>query len=162
MRVAVIADTHLPRGSRRLPVECVDRLRRADVILHAGDFVTLGVLRELEQVAPVYGVLGNNDEPELADVLPERRVVELDGVRVGMVHEGGRSAGRAPRLAALFPGCDAVVYAHTHSPEVSREGRAWILNPGSPTERRRASSRAMLELSLHSGDIRPTLVTLSA
>lgn len=162
MKVAVIADTHLPRGSRRLPDECVRRLAAADMILHGGDFVTMSVLEELEQLAPVSAVVGNNDEPTLAERLPARLVVEVEGARIGITHEAGGRAGRPRRLAARFPECDAVVYAHTHVPEISREGKLWILNPGSPTERRRAPARSMLELSVNAGRLRPTLVTLSA
>ena len=161
MKIAVIADTHLPRGSRRLPEECVRRLREADLILHAGDFVAAHVLEELEAFAPVSAVHGNNDEPELIALLPARRVVEVGGVRIGMTHDAGPRAGRTGRLARMFPGCEAVVYAHTHVLEVAREGALWILNPGSPTERRRAPARSMLELRIDRGAIRPELLTFS-
>jgi uncharacterized protein len=159
VKLAIIADTHLPRGSRRLPDECIRTLARADLILHGGDFSTLAVLRELEGYAPVVGVVGNNDEPALVELLPERRIVELAGVRIGMVHHAGRRAGRGARLARMFPECDAVVYAHSHMPEVEREGRVWIVNPGSPTERRRAPARSMVEAVTHQGVFRPKLVT---
>jgi uncharacterized protein len=158
LRVAVVADTHLPRGRRRLPRECVARLRRADLILHAGDFVTLDVLRELQQIAPVAGVHGNNDDAALVEQLPARRVVTAGGLRIGMLHAPGRARGRAERLAAAFPGCEAVVYAHTHVPQIVRHGRLWLLNPGSPTERRRAPTRAMLDVEVESGAIAPRLV----
>jgi uncharacterized protein len=140
----------------------VRRLAASDLILHGGDFVAMSVLEELEQLAPLSAVLGNNDEASLATRLPARLVVQVEGVRIGMTHEAGPRAGRARRLAAHFPECDAVVYAHTHVGEISREGSLWILNPGSPTERRRAPARSMLELSVKSGRLRPTLVTLSA
>lgn len=122
----------------------------------------MDVLHELEQLAPVAGVFGNNDEPALVELLPERRVVELEGVRLGMVHDAGRRAGRAGRLAGQFPGCDAVVYAHSHVPEATCEGGFWLLNPGSPTDRRRAPARSMLELTLNAGEIRPRVVTFSS
>lgn len=140
----MIADTHLPRGSRRLPKACVGELERADLILHAGDVVAASVLRELEAYAPVEAVFGNMDEPALKETLPERRVVEVDGVRIGLVHIPGPRAGREERLVSWFPGCDAVVYGHTHVPQVERHRGVWILNPGSPTERRRAPARSML------------------
>src|SRR5262245_65055002 len=101
----------MPRGSRRLPDDCLRRLAASDLILHGGDFSTVSVLEELSELAPVVGVLGNNDEPVLAELLPERRVVEVEGVRIGMVHDGGRRSGRSARLVRLFPDCDAVVYA---------------------------------------------------
>lgn len=160
MKLAIVADTHLPRGSRRLPDECVRRLAAAEMILHGGDFSTLAVLRELEAYAPVMGVLGNNDEPALAQVLPERRIVEVAGVRIGMVHDAGRRADREARLLRMFADCDAVVYAHSHLPEIVRVGRVWIVNPGSPTERRRAPARSMVEAVVtRRGVFRPELVT---
>jgi uncharacterized protein len=105
-------------------------------------------------------VYGNMDEPELARLLLERRVVEVGGARIGLVHIPGPSAGRAERLAGLFPGCDAVVYGHTHAPEATRHGSTWILNPGSPTERRRAPGHSMLVLDVAEGRIEPRLVDL--
>jgi putative phosphoesterase len=122
----------------------VRELERADLILHAGDVVAASVLRELEAYAPVEAVFGNMDEPALKETLPERRVVEVEGIRIGMVHIAGPRAGREERLASWFPRCDAVVYGHTHVPQVDRHRGVWILNPGSPTERRRAPQRSML------------------
>jgi putative phosphoesterase len=159
-RVAVIADTHMPRGSRRLPDECVRRLESAELILHAGDFVAASVLEELRQLAPVEAVAGNMDEAELLAELPERSVVDVGGARIGMVHVAGPAVGRRERLVEAFPGCDAVVYGHTHLAEVSRLGSVWVLNPGSPTERRGAPTHSLLLLEIDSGDIRPELVTL--
>jgi uncharacterized protein len=138
------------------------RLEAADLILHAGDFVAAGVLEELSRLADVEGVAGNMDEPALLAALPERRVVEVEGARVGMVHVPGPAVGRGERLAAAFPGCDAVVYGHTHLAEVSRVGAVWVLNPGSPTERRGSPVHSMLVLEVEAGEIRPELVTLSA
>jgi uncharacterized protein len=152
----------MSRGRRRLPAECLRRLEEAELILHAGDFVTAAVLEELRQLAPVEAVVGNMDHSELRELLPERRVVEVAGARIGMVHVPGPAMGRGDRLAAAFPGPDAVVYGHTHLPEVSRVDGVWILNPGSPTERRGAAAHSMLMLAIESAQIRPELVTLSA
>jgi putative phosphoesterase len=152
----------MPRGARRLPAECLRRLEAADLILHAGDFVALAVYEELRELAPIEAVVGNMDEPALRDVLPERRIVEVEGVRIGMVHVPGPAFGRAERLTAAFPGCHSVVYGHTHLPEVARVGDSWVLNPGSPTERRGAPAQSMLMLEVESSHIRPELVTLSA
>jgi len=161
--VAVIADTHLPRGSRRLPEECVRRLAAADAILHAGDLVAPAVLEELRGFGvPVHAVYGNADEPALREALPKELVVELGGARIGMTHIPGPRVGREARLAARFAGCDAVVYGHTHLAQAERAGDVWILNPGSPTERRRSPSRSMLVLEVAGGgEIRPELVTLT-
>ena len=160
MRVAVIADTHLPRGRRTLPPRCIDELERADRALHAGDVVTVEALEEIERLAPVTAVVGNMDEPALVERLPERRVVEVAGARIGMVHIPGPAHGRSARLAAWFPGCDAVVFGHTHVPVVERWGDVWLMNPGSPTERRRSPSRSMLVLDIDDGQIEPHLIAL--
>lgn len=159
--VAVISDTHLPRGSRRLSDACVERLRAADVVLHAGDLVSRGFLAELEALGPpVYAVHGNMDEPELRRVLPATRVVEVGGARIALVHDAGPRAGRETRLAARFAGCDAVVYGHTHVPQIDRSAGTWILNPGSPTERRSSPVRAMLVIRITGGAVAPALVEL--
>ena len=161
MRVAVIADTHMPRGGRRLPDACVERLRAADVILHAGDVVAQPVLEELAALGPsVHAVHGNMDEEALCERLPATLVAEVGGLRIGMTHDPGPRAGREERLAARFPGCAAVVYGHTHEPQVARVGATWILNPGSPTERRRAPSHTMLVLEVAGERIRPELIPL--
>jgi len=159
--VAVIADTHLPRGSRRLPDACVERLRAAELVLHAGDFVSAASLAELEALGPpVLGVHGNMDEPALKEALPRERVVEVGGARIGMLHIPGPRPGREARLVARFPGCDAIVYGHTHVPQVERVGGVWLLNPGSPTERRRSPAHSMLGLRVDAGEIAAELITL--
>jgi uncharacterized protein len=161
-RVAVIADTHLPRGTRVLPDECVRLLRAADLILHAGDFVTEAFLEELRALGPpVEGVYGNMDEPALKAALPKERTVEVAGTRIGMVHIAGPRLRREARLAARFPDCEAVVYGHTHLPQVERFQHLWILNPGSPTERRGAPTHAMLVLKVQRGRLTPELVSLT-
>lgn len=100
------------------------------------------------------------DEPALKESLPRQHVVEAGGARIGMVHVPGPRAGREARLAARLAGCAAVVYGHTHVPQIERFGDVWILNPGSPTERRRAPTRSMLELRIDRGVIEPTLIQL--
>jgi uncharacterized protein len=118
------------------------------------------VLEVLAELAPVEAVYGNMDDPALKEALPEQRVVEVGSVRIGIVHVAGPRAGRAERLLARFPACDIVVYGHTHVPEVTRQQGAWILNPGSPTERRRAESRAMIIVEGEAGRLVPRLVEL--
>jgi hypothetical protein len=160
--VAVVADTHMPRGGRRLPAACVERLRTADVILHAGDFAAESVFEELAMLGPpLHAVHGNVDEPALCERLPASVVVEVGELRVGMTHDPGPRAGREQRLVARFPGCAAVVYGHTHEPQVSRAGETWILNPGSPTERRRAAFHSMLVLEVSDDRLTPDLIRLS-
>jgi hypothetical protein len=161
MRIAVVSDTHLPKGARRLPADCAERLAAADLILHAGDLVTVAFLEELSAFGPpVAAVHGNVDEPALRALLPAERVVEAEELRIGLVHDAGPRAGREARLARRFAGCAAVVYGHSHLPQVERVGGVWFLNPGSPTERRRAPARTMLELCVRRDAIVPELIDL--
>jgi len=103
------------------------------------------VLADLAALGPsVHAVRGNMDEPPLRSVLPERLVVEAEGLRIGLVHDSGLPPGRAERLVSWFPGCDVIAYGHSHLPEIVRAGQTWIVNPGSPTERRRAPAHTMV------------------
>ena len=156
--IALLGDTHMPRGARRLPAGCVEVLARADAILHTGDFTEAPVLEELRAFAPVHAVHGNVDEWPLREALPERLVVELEGLRIGLVHDPGPVPDRGARLRGWFPGCDVVAYGHSHMPEVSRAAGVWIVNPGSPTERRRAPGHTMVVIR----DGEPELVALRA
>jgi putative phosphoesterase len=159
--VAVISDTHLPRGARRLPELCVEALRGVDLILHAGDLSAASALAELRALGPpVHAVHGNADEPALRATLPAELVVEAEDARIGMVHIPGPAAGREERLVRRFPACDAVVFGHTHLPLVARHGRVWLLNPGSPTERRRGPFRSFLLLRVSGRRMQPRLVEL--
>ena len=153
-RVVVLADTHVrPGSSRRLPDAAYAALDRADVILHAGDVLVADLLHELEGFAPTYAVLGNNDIG-LTGVLPERRVVDLDGVRVGMVHDAGPRAGRERRVRRFFPDADVVVFGHSHAPvdATGIEGQR-LFNPGSPTERRMQPHHTLGTLDLRDGKV---------
>jgi putative phosphoesterase len=144
LRIAVISDTHLPRGSRRLPEECVDRLRAADLILHAGDLMRLPVLEQLESYGPVVAVHGNVDDSEVCAALPEVTSVDAGAVTIGLVHDAGPANGRLARLRRRFPDADAVVFGHSHIPLRERAPDGFqIFNPGSPTERRRAPRHTM-------------------
>jgi putative phosphoesterase len=124
------------------------------VILHAGDVLHVELLRELSAIAPTHAVLGNNDH-ELVDVLPVERVLDLDGVRVAMVHDSGPRRGRERRLRARFPDADVVVFGHSHDPLCERgvDGQL-LVNPGSPTERRRAPAHTVAVLDLGDGEVR--------
>jgi putative phosphoesterase len=163
MLIAVISDTHLPRGARRLPDACVERIAGADLLLHAGDFSTLDVLRELEAIGPpVVGVHGNVDSADLRRLLPEERVVEVGGVRIAMLHDAGPRTGRLERMRRRFgERADTVVFGHSHMPlhEQADDGFQ-ILNPGSPTERRRAPGHTMGLIEVRTGSAKTELITL--
>jgi len=144
MLIAVISDTHMPRGDRRLPDECVARLESADLILHAGDFMTATAYAEIELVGPpLLAVHGNVDDEALRSRLPTERIVEAEGVRIAMVHNGGPADGRLRRMSKRFPDAHAAVFGHSHMPLHEEVDGFQIFNPGSPTERRRAPAHTM-------------------
>jgi uncharacterized protein len=123
--------------------------------------VTAAFLEELRALGPpVEAVHGNMDEQALKRSLPRQQVVEVADVQIGMVHDPGPKLRREARLAARFSDCEAVVYGHTHVPQVERFQHLWILNPGSPTERRSAPAHSMLVLTIRKGRITPELITL--
>ena len=154
MNVLVVADTHLGAMGGPSHVALLgERLARADAILHAGDITDVAILGALAAFAPTYAVLGNNDH---GVALPERRVVDLDGCRVAMVHDSGQAGGRAARLRRWFPDADAVVFGHSHLPWDERDERAdghvqRHVNPGSATLRRRAPRCTVAWLTITDG-----------
>ena len=161
MQIAIVSDTHLPRGARRLPAVCVERLRAADLILHAGDLSTLAVLRELEAYGPVVAVHGNVDEAALRATLPANAEIEAGGAKIALTHDAGPARGRLARLRSRFPDADAVIFGHSHLPLHERADDGFqIFNPGSPTERRRAPACTMGMAHAQDGKLTFELVTL--
>ena len=139
MRLVVLADTHIPRRAKDLPPSLWRDIDRADVVIHAGDWVEESLLDALEARATrLIGVWGNNDGPELRRRLPEVASADLDGLRLAVVHETGARAGREARADRTYPDTDVLVFGHSHIPwdTVSPAGLR-LLNPGSPTDRRR-------------------------
>ncbi|WP_127781756.1 metallophosphoesterase [Rhodococcus sp. X156] len=138
MQLLIIADTHLPKRARALPERVWAEVDRADVVIHAGDWVVPQALDELEQRAHrLVGVWGNNDGAELRARLPEVARVELGGLRFAVVHETGPSTRRDQRMRALYPDVDVLVFGHSHIPWDGEHDGLRVLNPGSPTDRRR-------------------------
>ena len=134
----MLADTHAPRRWRRCPPAVAGHLRAADLILHAGDVCTAGVLDELADYAPVRAVRGNNDGPDVAAWgAPEILELDLAGLAVAMVHDSGSAAGRCARLRRRFPAARLVIFGHSHIPLDQTGSGIRIFNPGSPTDRRR-------------------------
>lgn len=151
----VVSDTHLSAATlERMPADVWALADRADVVLHAGDVVDAAVLDALRARAPVHAVLGNNDHG-LGGRLPEVWEGELGGVAVAMVHDSGATAGRARRMRRRFPGARVVVFGHSHDPLVAEadEGQ-WLVNPGSPTQRRRQPVHTVAWLELVDGEVR--------
>ena len=142
--IAVIADTHMPKGKRRLPEECVEKIREAEALIHAGDFSAASVLEEMRGLCPVVlAVHGNVDDADLRRELPEVLKVEIGGRTVALLHDAGPAKGRLARMRARFPGADALVFGHSHLPLHEEADGFQIFNPGSPTERRRAPHHTM-------------------
>ena len=154
MRALLLSDTHAPRHWKACPPALLPHLEAADVILHAGDVCTPDVLDLLAGFAPVHVVMGNNDVPEVADWgAPETLQIELEGVRIGMIHDSGPKQGRAARLRRRFPTADLVVFGHSHIPLDEAGDGLRILNPGSPTDRRRQPTGTVATLDLRDGAV---------
>lgn len=155
MRAVLLADTHIADGrGRALDDRVLAAAAKADVILHAGDVTGPGLLRTLEDLAPVHAVLGNNDVA-LRGVLPDELHLDLDGLAVTLVHDTGARAGRPARMARRYPAADLVVFGHSHMPEdVAGLDGPRVFNPGSPTQRRRALVHTFGVLEVAGGRIR--------
>ncbi|BFU47231.1 metallophosphoesterase family protein [Krasilnikovia sp. MM14-A1004] len=161
MRLLLMADTHVPQRAKDLPTELWEAVDAADVVLHAGDWVDVSLLDALEaRAARVIGCYGNNDGPALRSRLPEVARAELGGLRFAVIHETGQATGREARCAARFPDVDVLVFGHSHIPwDTVAPGGLRLLNPGSPTDRRRqpchtyltalADGGALTEVTLH-------------
>ncbi len=142
--IAVLADTHMPKGARRLPARCVELIAAAEATIHAGDFCGASALAELRGLCPVvHAVHGNVDEPALRDSLPATLEVELGDLTVAMIRDAGPAKGRLARMRRRFPDAAAVVFGHSHLPLHEERDGFQIFNPGSPTERRRAPRPSM-------------------
>ncbi|MFB7734043.1 metallophosphoesterase family protein [Streptomyces sp. NPDC056112] len=153
MRLLLMSDTHLPKRAKELPPRLLAELPHADVVLHAGDWVDAATLDLLESRSRrLIGVYGNNDGPELRARLPEVAEADLDGLRFGVVHETGPAQGREARCAARFPGLDVLVFGHSHIPwDTTAPSGLRLLNPGSPTDRRRQPHCTYMTATVTSG-----------
>jgi len=163
-RLVIVGDTHFPRFGRVLPPTLSGALAEADRILHAGDHTEAFVLDLLEAFAPTDAIAGNNDPPELVRRLGTTRVITVEGIRIGMTHghlgPGRTTPERAFRaFASLDPPPHAIVFGHSHQPMIERRDGIWMLNPGSPTDRRRQPAFSFLRVELDGTDLRPELVT---
>lgn len=155
MRVLLISDTHVPKRARALPASVWAAAETVDVVIHAGDWVDVSLLDDLERrCKQLVGVWGNNDGDELRSRLPETAQVVLGGVRIAVTHETGAATGREERCSTRFPDSDLLVFGHSHIPwdTMTRTGLR-LLNPGSPTDRRRQPHCTMMTLELNDGGI---------
>lgn len=153
--IALLADTHMPKGPRRLPQRCAELIARAEAVIHAGDFTAMPILKELEELCPVvHAVHGNVDEAILRRSLPEALELPLGDRVLAVLHDAGPARGRIERLRGRFPNADAVLFGHSHMPLHEEDGGFQIFNPGSPTERRRAPRRSMGLLHVEEAGLR--------
>lgn len=159
MKIGVVADTHMPRCGRSLPLPLVQGLQGVDLILHLGDVTTWEVVAQFEAIAPFDAVAGNNDPPELWERFGRKKVLTAAGMRIGLIHgDGFRSTTRERAIRAFENEAVAMVlYGHSHSPDCSREGDLWVVNPGSPTDKRRQPHFSFALVTLHNGRIEPRL-----
>ncbi|OBH00747.1 metallophosphoesterase [Mycobacterium sp. E3247] len=155
MRLLLISDTHVPNRARDLPARVWDEVAAADVVVHAGDWVATHLLDELDsRSARLVACWGNNDGPALRARLPERADVTLAGVRFTVVHEAGAAAGREARMSRLYPDTQVLVFGHSHIPWDTTSGTGLrLLNPGSPTDRRRQPFCTYMTASVDEGAI---------
>ncbi|GAA3602782.1 YfcE family phosphodiesterase [Marihabitans asiaticum] len=156
LRVLVLSDTHAPRFAKALPNPLRPHLESADLVLHAGDVCTGWFLDELAVHAPVHAVLGNNDGADVAawgGGVPETLELDLEGLRVAMIHDAGARAGRGRRMRRRFPSADLVVYGHSHIPMDVVDDGAHLFNPGSPTDKRRQPDYTIGWLGIEGGDL---------
>lgn len=149
----MISDTHVPKRARDLPRQVWDEIAVADVVVHAGDWVSDALLQAVEQQARrLIGVVGNNDGPLLRVRLPEVAYADLEGVRLAVVHDTGPAKGREARCEAWFPDVDLLVFGHSHIPwDTTTPGGLRLLNPGSPTDRRQQPTCTYLTAEVAAG-----------
>ncbi len=154
----VIADTHLPRRASALPEGLIPHMKRADLILHAGDLMDSMVLDELRAYAPVLAVRGNLDPPDAK--LPETLQFGFGGARIAMIHDSGQKRGRRNRMRRRFPGARVVVFGHSHIPWLEDERGLLLLNPGSPTDKRRQPEHTFALLWAEGGEVSAEILAL--
>jgi uncharacterized protein len=154
--VVLISDTHVPKRARDLPHSLWTAIEAADVVVHAGDWVDVGLLDRIEQRARrLVGVYGNNDHGPLRERLPEVARAEVEGLRMAVVHETGDKKGREARCMSRFPDVDVLVFGHSHIPwDTTAPNGLRLLNPGSPTDRRRQPTGTFVTAVADAGVLR--------
>jgi putative phosphoesterase len=158
----ILSDTHIPDFARALPASVLALAGRADLVIHAGDATSPIVLDQLSALAPVVAVIGNMDDGDVEGWGAVRvATTTVEGLVFAVVHDSGRRAGRAERLRKRFPDADVVVYGHSHQPELRREGDLWLVNPGSPTWKRREPQATVITATVTGDRFEARLVDVS-
>lgn len=161
MQLLLLADTHVPRRAKDLPAQVWAAVDRADLVVHAGDWTSPDLVAALTARADVLGCWGNNDGPEVRAALPEVGRRTVAGVRIAVVHETGDARGRERRADTAYPDVDVLVFGHSHVPwDTTTPGGLRLLNPGSPTDRRRQPVATYATVAVADGALGP--VTLHA
>jgi putative phosphoesterase len=161
LRVLVVSDTHIPDFAKELPPRLIEEAKRSDLILHAGDVTAAAVLEELTTYAPVHVAIGNNDGPDISRWGGRLEVrLELEGMRIAMLHDSGQSKGREERMRRRFPDADVVVFGHSHIPIDTEDEGQRLLNPGSPTWKRRQPNATYGVLEIGEGRLSSEIVAL--
>jgi putative phosphoesterase len=155
MRLLLLADTHIPRRARDLPAQVWEEVAQADVVFHAGDWVTPELLDNMAaKSARLVACWGNNDGPVLRSRLPERADVLLEGLHFTVVHETGGAAGREARVSRRYPDSDVLIFGHSHIPwDTTTSTGLRLLNPGSPTDRRRQPVGTYMTANVDAGQL---------
>ncbi|WP_026695765.1 metallophosphoesterase family protein [Peribacillus kribbensis] len=155
MNIIVISDTHMPRRASKLPGILMEELKGADLILHAGDWQTPEVWKELRGYAEVKGVWGNVDGPEMKELVSEKLLLMIEGVRIGVVHGHGKKGTTEKRALHAFENeeVDCIIFGHSHIPMKREEGGILLFNPGSPTDKRRQALYSFGRLTVSSGNV---------
>ncbi|HEY9754405.1 MAG TPA: metallophosphoesterase family protein [Oculatellaceae cyanobacterium] len=157
LKLAVLADTHIPKRAKDLPLKAHELIKQADAIVHAGDVISNEFLDALAQMKPLYAVRGNND---LTLSLPEQLEFSLEGVQIALIHDSGTSKGRGARMKRRFPNADVVIFGHSHIPMNEVEEGLLLFNPGSSTDRRMQPKHTMGMLTIHKGALDAKIVIL--
>jgi len=160
MKICVLSDTHVPVAAPVLPPDLLRALEGADLVLHAGDILTMSVLDELGAIAPVEAVRGNMDRPDVQQGLPVKKVVEAQGKRIGLIHGTGPSWGLAPRVLREFPDVDIIVFGHSHHPLSEQREKVLLFNPGSPTDGRFAPYKSYGVIEIMDDTVKAEIVRL--
>lgn len=162
VKIVVISDTHMPMRSQKLPERLIAELADADAILHAGDWTSADIYPMLAAYAPTYGVSGNNDGPELRRKFGLKKLLKLGGCTIGLIHGHGtnKSIATETRAVEAFKGkrLDVIVYGHSHIPVLKQLGKTIVLNPGSPTDKRRQPQYSFAILRIEGGKIGAELI----
>jgi putative phosphoesterase len=159
-RLVILSDTHIPKAAPALPRALLDSFHGADLILHAGDIVDMSVIDELAAIAPTLAVPGNMDPPQAHAVLPEKRVLEVEGKLLGLIHGWGAPDGIERRVLSKFSDVDMIVFGHTHRPVIEKIADVLLLNPGTPDDQRFSDQLSYIELKIEDGSIEPQIIWL--